>query len=123
MKSNNKIARIAGALTLVIAVFAPFSMIYVPSTLVVPGDAAATVNNIMTSEGLFRAGIASDSVIFMIEIVLTVMLYVLLKSVNNTLSLVAAFSRLAMTVIQGINLFNHSPICRDICHGRFSFDC
>lgn len=107
MNSINKIARIAGILTLIIAVFAPFSMIYVPSTLVVPGDATTTVNNIMASEGLFRAGIASDSVVFMIEIVLTVMLYVLLKPVSKTLSLVAAFSRLAMTIIQGINLLNH----------------
>ena len=107
MKSISKIARIAGVLTLLIVVFAPFSMIYVPTTLVVPGDAAATANHIMASEGLFRLGMVSDSIVFLIEIVLTVLLYVLLKPVNKTLSLVAAFSRLAMTVIQGINLLNH----------------
>ncbi len=107
MKSINKTARIAGILTLLIVVFAPFSMIYVPSTLMVPGDAAVTVDNIMASEGLFRLGMASDSIVFLIEIVLTVLLYVLVKPVNKTLSLTAAFSRLAMTVIQGINLLNH----------------
>jgi hypothetical protein len=73
----------------------------------VPGDAATTANNIMASEGLFRAGIVSDSVVFLIEIVITVLLYVLLKPVSKTLSLVAAFSRLAMTIIQGINLLNY----------------
>lgn len=107
MKSIKMAARIAGVLILMIAVFAPFSMLYVPSTLMVPGDAAATANNIMASEGLFRLGIASDSVVFLIEIVMTILLYVLLKPVSKTLSLVAAFSRLAMTVIQGINLLNH----------------
>jgi hypothetical protein len=107
MMSINKIARIAGILTLLIVVIGPFSMIYIPSTLVVPGDAAATVSHIMASEGLFRFGIASDAIIFLIEIVLTVLLYVLLRPVSKTLSLVAAFSRLAMTVIQGINLLNH----------------
>jgi len=107
MKSIQKTARIAGILTLLIVVFAPFSMIYVPTTLVVPGDATTTANNIMASDGLFRLGMASDSIVFLIEIVLTVLLYVLLKPVNKTLSLVAAFSRLAMTVIQGINLLNH----------------
>jgi len=107
MNSINKTARIAAILTLVIVVFAPFSMIYVPTTLVVPRDAAATSNNIMASQGLFRAGMVSDSIVFLIEIVLTVLLYVLIKPVNKTLSLVAAFSRLAMTVIQGINLMNH----------------
>lgn len=104
--SINKTARIAGALILIITVFAPFSMMYVPSNLIVPGDAATTANNIMASEGLFRAGIASDSVVLLIEIVIVVVLYVLLKPVSKTLSLVAAFSRLAMTVIQGINLLN-----------------
>jgi hypothetical protein len=107
MNSINKTARIAGALILIITVFAPFSMMYVPSNLIVPGDAATTANNIMASEGLFRAGIASDSVVFLIEIVIVVVLYVLLKPVSKTLSLVAAFSRLAMTVIQGINLLNN----------------
>jgi len=107
MKSAQKIARIAGILTLLIVVLGPFSMIYVPTTLVVPGNAAATANRIMASEGLFRLGMASDSIVFLIEIVLTVLLYVLLKPVNKTLSLVAAFSRLAMTIIQGINLLNH----------------
>jgi len=107
MNSINKTARIAGILTLLIVVLAPFSMIYVPTNLVVPGDAAATANHIMASEELFRLSIASDSIVFLIEIVLTVLLYVLLKPVSKTLSLIAAFSRLAMTIIQGINLLNH----------------
>lgn len=107
MISLNKTARIVGVLLLIIVVLAPFSMLYVPSTLIVPKDAATTANNIMVSEGLFRLGIASDSIVFLIEIVLTALLYVLLKPVNKTLSLVAAFSRLAMTVVQGINLLNY----------------
>lgn len=100
-------ARIAAILTLLIVVLAPFSMLYIPTTLIVPGDAASTANNIMASQGLFRVGMVTDSLVFLIEIALTVLLYVLVKPVNKTLSLVAAFSRLAMTVIQGINLLNH----------------
>jgi Domain of unknown function (DUF4386) len=104
--SISRTARITGALILIMAVIAPFSMIFVPTTLIVPGDAATTAHNIMASEGLFRAGIASDAVVFLIEIVLSVLLYGLLKPVSKTLSLVAAFSRLSMAVIQGINLLN-----------------
>jgi hypothetical protein len=107
LNSVKATARITGVLILIMAVIAPFGMLYVPSTLIVPGDAATTANNIMASDGLLRAGIASDSVVFLIEIVVTVLLYVLLKPVSKTLSLVAAFSRLAMTVIQGINLLNY----------------
>ena len=97
-------ARVAGVLILVILVVGPFSLIYVPSTLIVPGDATATADNIRASELLFRLGIVSQSVVFLTEIVLTVLLYVLLRPVSRTLSLVAAFARLAMAVIQGINL-------------------
>jgi hypothetical protein len=39
--------------------------------------------------------------------VLSILLYVLLKPVNKTLSLVAVVSRLAMTAIHGVNVLNH----------------
>ena len=107
MNSIQKTARITGILILIMAVIAPFSMIYLPSTLIVPGDAATTANHLMASEGLFRLGMVSDSLVFLIEIGLCALLYVLLKPVSKTLSLVAAFARLAMTIIQGINLLNH----------------
>jgi hypothetical protein len=70
----------------------------------VPGDAAATAGNIKASESLFRWGLLGESILFLSEIVLTVMLYLLLKPVSKTLSLIAAFARLAMTVMQGANL-------------------
>jgi len=119
MNSLNKTARVIGVLILLTAVLGPFSMMVVPSSLIVPGDAAITANRIMASEGLFRASMASDTVIFLIEIVLCALLYVLLKPVNKTLSLVAAFSRLAMTVIQGINLLNHFIVLLLLSSGSY----
>jgi hypothetical protein len=56
----------------------------------------------MASEGLFRAGIVGDMVIFLLEVVLVVLLYVLLRPVNKTLALVSATFRLATTLIQGV---------------------
>jgi hypothetical protein len=97
-------ARLAGVLVLSLVVLGPFSQLYVPSTLIVPGDATATADNIGASGWVFRLGIVSDSLIFLIEIVVSVLLYVLLRPVSRTLSLVLAFARLAMAVIQGINL-------------------
>ncbi|MFN8444411.1 MAG: DUF4386 domain-containing protein [Caldilineaceae bacterium] len=107
MNSIQKTARITGLLILLMAFIAPFSMIYVPSTLIVPGDATATAQQIIASEGLFRLSMASDAVVFLIEIGLCALLYVLLKPISKPLSLVAAFARLAMTILQGINLLNH----------------
>jgi hypothetical protein len=99
-------ARVAGLLYLIIFLAALFGPIFVRSNLIVPDDAIATANNIMASESLFRAGIVSYLVIFLSEIVLSVLLYVLLKPVSKTLSLIAMVFRLAMTTIHGINLLN-----------------
>jgi Domain of unknown function (DUF4386) len=97
-------ARVAGFLLLFVAIIAPFGQLYVPSTLIAPGDATATANNIGASGWVLHLGIVSDSLVFLIEIVLCALLYVLLSPVSRTLSMVAAFARLAMTVVMGINL-------------------
>jgi hypothetical protein len=97
-------ARLTGLLLIIVAAISAFSIIYVPSTLIVPGDATATADNVRASRGLISLGIVSDSLIFLTEIVLTVLLYVLLRPVSRTLALVAAFARLAMGIIMGINL-------------------
>lgn len=110
MKSIQKNAKIAGVLYLLIAVLAGFVHFYVPGKLFVAGDATTTVNNIMASEGLFRLGMGVELVLLLSEIVLTLLLYVLLKPVNKTLSLTAATFRLAMTIIHGINLVNYAMV-------------
>jgi Domain of unknown function (DUF4386) len=97
-------ARVAGLLLVIVAAISAFSIIYVPSTLIVPGDATATADNVRASGGLFPLGIVSDTLIFLTEIVLSVLIYVLFRPVSRTLALVAAFARLAMGVIMGINL-------------------
>jgi hypothetical protein len=101
-------ARIASVLYLIITVAAIFAHFVVPEQLIVPGDSAATAVNITNSETLFRVGlVGSELIILLSEIVLSVVLYVLLKPVNKTLSLVTAVSRLAMTTIHGLNLLNY----------------
>jgi hypothetical protein len=93
-------------LSLVLVVCGPFSMMYVPMKLVVPGDAGATAEKIFAAESLFRLGILSDTGVFLTEVVLIGLLYSLFKPVNGTVSLVAAMARLAMTVVQGVNVMN-----------------
>jgi len=110
-------ARVAGVLYLILAIVAPFSFFFVRSSIIVPGDATATATNLMASESLFRAGIVSDSIVFLIEIVLVAILYVLLKPVSQTLALIAAFARLAMTVIQGVNLLNYAFVLLLVSNG------
>jgi hypothetical protein len=72
---------------------AAFGLIYVPSRLVVPGDAAATASKIMASERLFRLGIVSNLLTAVVSIFVVLALYRLLKSVSKGMaSLMVIFS-------------------------------
>ena len=75
-------ARKAGFLYLLLAVFGAFGILYIP-TLIVPGDAAATVINIQASEALFRLSFVSGLISQTIFILLVLVLYKLLKPVNK----------------------------------------
>ena len=79
-------ARVAGALYLVANLFAPFTLLYLPSLFIVRGDAAATANSIMASESLFRVGIVGNLFTFIANILLALALYQLLKVVNRNMA-------------------------------------
>lgn len=100
-------ARVAGLLYLVIIVLGLFSELFVRSSLIVPGDAAATASNIMAAEGLFRAGFLTDSIMFLSDVALAVLLFVLLKPVNKILALMALGFRLTQTAAIALNLLNY----------------
>ena len=68
--SIKKTARAAGFLYLLVALFGGFSIIFVSSTLIVPGDAIKTVNNIMASELLFRFGFVGGLITQTLQILL-----------------------------------------------------
>lgn len=105
--SMRRIGRIAGILYLIIIASGLFSEMFVRSGLIVPGDAAATASNIASSEPLFRAGFAADLIMVVCDVGLALAFYVLLKPVNRSLALLAAFFRLVQASILGINLLNH----------------
>ncbi len=81
--SINRTARLAGCLYLSLMPFGIFSFVYVPSVLLVRGDAATTSRNIMASEWLFRSGTLSHLLSQIIVVFLALALYRLLKPVNK----------------------------------------
>jgi len=72
----------------------------VRSRLVDSRDAAATASSILAQERLFRTALATDLVGVAAYIVVAALLYGLLKPVNRSLSLVAAFFSLVGCAIQ-----------------------
>ena len=79
-------ARVAGFLYLIANIFAPFTLLYLPSRFIVRGDAAATANNVIASESLFRFGIVGNLFTFIANIFLALALYQLLKVVNRNMA-------------------------------------
>ena len=80
---TKKDARIAGLLYLSLVVFGPLSLIYVPNKLIVKGNAAATAQNVMAHESLFRLAIACELIGTVAFMFVAFALYRLLSSVNK----------------------------------------
>jgi hypothetical protein len=96
----------AGLGLLLMTIFAIFANFFVLESFIVPGSAAETANNIMANEGLFRMGICSLIIVAILDLVVAWALYVFLKPVNKSLSLLTAWFRLVYAGILGIALVN-----------------
>ncbi|MDB4927294.1 MAG: hypothetical protein JWR23_3350 [Mucilaginibacter sp.] len=98
-ESQSKAAKVVGFTYLFALVPAIFAEFYVRAHLVVFNNAAQTALNIVGHERLFRLGIASNLVVFAVDVALITALYVVLKPVNTRLALLAAGWGLIETTI------------------------
>jgi hypothetical protein len=106
MTSTRTLARIAGVLYLTVAVCSLFAELYVRSGVVVPGDAAATADNIRASATLFRLGFVVDLVQATCFLLTAMALYLLLRHVNRLVA-AAMVTLVAVSVaIMCLNLLN-----------------
>jgi hypothetical protein len=108
--SLRKAAIVAGFGLLIMTIVYIFADSFVFQKLIVPGDAATTSNNIMANEILFRSGICSFLIVIVCDVVVAWALYVFLKPVNKSLSLLAGWFRLVYSTIFGIALVNYFSI-------------
>jgi hypothetical protein len=95
-------ARMAGVFQLLEALTATFGEVIVLDRLVVSGNAAATAANILGHERLFWLGFASSLIGVAFHIAWALLIYVLLKPVNRSLSLLAAFFVLVCCAMQAL---------------------
>jgi hypothetical protein len=103
-------ARIAGVLFLFSFIAGGFGEAYVPSQLIVAGDAAATAGNIKAFGSLFRWGFAGYLVEAVCDIGLSLTFYMLLRPVRKDIALLAAFFGLVGTaVFAAAELFYLAP--------------
>ena len=108
--SNKKTARKAGLLYLVIVLTGIFSLGYVPSKLIVWDNPSSTFHNIVSSELLFRLGIFGGLLCYTFFLFLPVVLYKLLKPVNEKYAKLMVLLAIVSVPISFINIQNKFTI-------------
>ncbi len=102
--SPRRLARIAGGLYLIVILGGFFTIGYVPATIVVSGDPAATAHNLQAHELLYRMGLVVHIIILCCNVPLAVIFYDLFKVVNRRAALMVAFFTLVGTAVEGANI-------------------
>jgi hypothetical protein len=105
MGSNKKTARLAGLIWLLMFIFGPIAQI-VRTKIFITGDMAATAQNIMANEFLFRLGFVSDLLMMVLFLLLPLVLYKLLKSVDKNLAILMVIFVMVSVPMNMLNLLN-----------------
>ena len=104
MTSNNQhprlIGRILALLSLVLIISGVFAQGFVSNRLIDFSNATTTANNILAHQGLFRLGFTVYLIEMACNVANTALWYVLLRPVNRSVALVAAFIDLAGAVFK-----------------------
>lgn len=91
--------RLAGLCYLAIIALGLWTEAFVRGSLVVPGDAAATAQRIAANPQLWRLGLGADLLMQVLDLPVIVVLWRLLRPVNETLALTATGLNLVQTAV------------------------
>jgi hypothetical protein len=103
--SASRAAIIAAVGMIIMVILAPIADAAIIKKLVILGDAAATFSNIVTAEGLFRLAVFFFLIVAILDIIIAWALYILLKPVNENVSLLAAWFRIIYAALLMSSLF------------------
>jgi hypothetical protein len=119
MHPTVKAARTAGAVYLSMVLTAPYSLIYVPGKLIVRENAAATADNILAHETMFRLSILGDLVGQVIFICLAMALYRLLSGTNKAWAGLMVALVLVSAAVGFLNTLNNIAALLLFCGADF----
>jgi hypothetical protein len=97
-------ARIIGGLYVVLFILGPMVFLNGKGAVFVFGDPQATADNVRGMGDAYRWGMGIEAVIFLVEVLLSGLLYVLFREVHRSIAFGAALARFGEAVIQGANL-------------------
>ena len=95
-------ALIAGISLLAMAIIAAYANFAVIANLAIPGDPSATAANLVESAGQIRLAVAVFIIIAILDVIVAWGLYIVLRSVNPSLSLLGGWLRLAYAAILAV---------------------
>jgi len=111
-----KVAGWSGLLTFAIVVFGNYVLL---NPLVVPGDAAATAQNVVAHQTQLRITVVCFLTYSLGVVVLLTALYVILKPVNPGLALVGAFFRLVFALLWLLSPLNLLSMLRLLSNANY----
>jgi hypothetical protein len=105
------IARLLGLFTLLTILGGVIAQGLISDRLIVFSDAAATANNILSHRGLFKLSLSIYLIEMIANVTTTALWYILLRPVNRTIALAAAFIDLAGCIIKTVaRVFYFTPL-------------
>lgn len=119
MSPLKKQARVAGLLYALACGPTPFAILYVPNAVLVPGNAAATADNVRTYGHLVRMAIGGEVASSILMIFAVVAFYRLFRGVSERLALVMALAMLVSVPVVLLNVVNHLAALTLVSGARF----
>lgn len=104
--SQRKAALIAGIAIIMMAICSGITYGAIHSSLFIHGDAVVNMNKLMESAWLLRAEIFGWLVILLCDVIVAWALYLFLKQINESLSLLGAWLRIVYSAILGMAVTN-----------------
>lgn len=106
----NRYARVVGVLYVVLFILGPMVFLGGKGAVFVAGEPAATAANVQAMGQGYRLGMGIEAVIFLIEVLLSGLLYVMFRGVNAAVSFAAALARFGEAAVQGANLLTSALV-------------
>jgi hypothetical protein len=103
--TSRQLAKIAGISLIIMFAAAMLAEFYAHQTLIVPGNATQTAQNILNNRLDFCIGIVGFIIVLICDLVVAWALYFFLKPINAHVSLLAAWIRLVYTAIFAMAVF------------------
>jgi hypothetical protein len=100
--SQNYYARAAGLTYIIVILLGIFSVNFIASSILVPGDELTSIKNISENMLLFRISIASEILMYILVILLSAALYIILRVVDEKLALLALLWRVGEAIIGAV---------------------